>query len=96
MDPINASGLEYLYNGQLLDAFTHSLEGTFIGIWVWLVIIIVIDAIIFIKTRNSVLAATLNLIMVYLFASNLPINVFMYLIVPSSLALVGAVYFMFK
>jgi len=96
MENITAAGLDYVYDGKLLDAVRYTLEGTFLGIWVWLIIIVILDAMVFIKTRNAVFTSIINLILMYVFASSLPQTTFMILLTISVMALAGSIYYLFK
>ena len=93
---INASGYDYITNGSLLEGIKITLESTFLGAWIWLMLIISIDMVVYIKTRNPLLTSTLNLILVYLFMSSLPSTAFMFVLIPSVLALAGSIWFVFR
>ena len=96
MENITAAGLDYVYDGKLLDAVRYTLESTFLVIWVWLIIIVILDAMVFIKTRNAVFTSIINLILMYVFASSLPQTTFMILLTISVMALAGSIYYLFK
>jgi len=95
-DFVNATGWEYIKEGNLLEGFKQTLLGTFLGHWIFVLLILTIDFVIYLKTRNYLLTASVNLLLLFIFMSEFPMSVFIWLLVPSALALAGAIWTVFR
>jgi hypothetical protein len=96
IEKINETGYILLRNGTIFQSFKESLEGTFMGLWVWVLLLLVIDAVILLKTRNAFLTATLNMMLLITLNGFFPATIYMYLLIPSIMAVAGAIYFVWK
>lgn len=92
VDAINETSWQLLRNGTIVQAFRNTLEISFLGFWIWAIILITIDAVILLKTRNAFLTSTINLILLIVLYEFFPAQIFLYLLIPSILAVAGALY----
>jgi len=80
----------YLDTGvSLLETFRHTLEGTFLGAWIWVIVLMVVDLTVFYKTRNMLMTAFVNAVISYVYMQYLPsqINLFLVVFIAISFAL---------
>src|SRR6056297_3496324 len=96
IDKINETGYMLLKNGTIIESFQTTLENTFLGIWIWVILLFIIDGVILVKSRNAFLASTINLLLVLVFQNFFPSEVFLYILIPSIMAVAGAIYFVWK
>jgi|SRR6056297_2177777 len=92
IDKINETGYMLLKNGTIIESFQTTLENTFLGIWIWVILLFVIDGVILVKSRNAFLTSAINLILLMVFQSFFPTVIFLYLLVPSIMAIAGSIY----
>jgi len=93
---ITESGWELVRNGTIIKGFRDTLEGTFMGLWIWVLLLLVVDAVVLLKTRNPFLTATLNMMLLITLNGFFPSTIYMYLIIPSIMAVAGAIYVTWK
>jgi len=96
IEKINETGYTLLKNGTIIESFQITLENTFLGIWIWVILLFIIDGVILVKSRNAFLASTINLLLVLVFQNFFPSEVFLYILIPSIMAVAGAIYFVWK
>lgn len=89
---INETSWELVKNGTIVQAFKNTFETSFLGFWIWAILLIAIDSIILVKTRNAFLTSTINLILLIVLYDFFPAQIFLYLLIPSIMAVAGAIY----
>jgi len=87
---INETGWDFLKNGTIVQSFRSVFETSFLGFWVWALLLVTIDIVILIKTRNSFLTSVVNLLLLMILYDFFPQTIFIYLLIPSILAVAGA------
>jgi len=68
-------------NTSIWNVFRYTLENSFLGNWTWLLLLLLVDIAIFIKTRNMVLTGFINTVVAYVFMNYLPPNTFLFMLV---------------
>ena len=64
--------LDQLFNGHPIELFWESLGSTFIGSWIYILLILALDLTILVKLRQFEPVAFINLILVLMIKSYLP------------------------
>jgi len=80
--------LDLLFEGHPIDMFWSSLGGTFIGSWIYVLILLALDATVLIKVRQIEPVAIMNLLVLYTIKPYLPIEAVYFIALLSILAAV--------
>lgn len=79
-------------SGSLFEGFFSTLESTFLGSYIYLILLILVDFMILAKSRNMALVSIVNLVLVTLFSAYFPAEI-VWIIVAISIFAIGFYFF---
>jgi hypothetical protein len=79
-------------NGSLFSGFFSTLESTFLGSYVYLILLVLIDFMILAKSRNMALVAIMNIVLISLFSGYIPAEA-AWIVVAVSIFAIGFYFF---